>query len=164
MAWMRTYTDVGKNEGASGTFGQFIPGVKESQMLVPGKTGWLVGLRQSRKYRDSTGSPVYLQGYRTNLGLLNVSDVPAVVKLETRVADRPCETTLTIPEHGRKQLNQAVLTLCGWSENDLLEPKADIENFRVKVTTSSTGAKLFAWASLLDNLTTDPIFVRQIVP
>jgi hypothetical protein len=78
----RTYNLIGTNpwglpEGSS--FGQFVPGISESQAISYGEEGRLIQLTQ----REATS----LQEFRTNVALLNVTGGVVDVKVDLYRAD-----------------------------------------------------------------------------
>jgi len=128
----RTY-----NQGATGTFGQGIPGVPEIYGLQPGMVGLICGLHEN-------------EAFRTNVGFTNLSLEPATVAVTlfdaegTWLGDRE----YTLPPFGHSQpgrlfaevTDQAVTN--GW------------------LSVVATGSPILAYASVIDNVTGDPTYIE----
>lgn len=137
MATMRTF-----NDQATGTFGQFIPGQPQGGAIVQGQQARLIMLVQS----VSTTT-----GFRSNLGVVNAVGSTMVVKVDLYRGDGTLLGTQTVSlrpfEH--KQIDK-VLTLVTSAEV--------AEGYAVLQTTTQTGA-FFAYASVIDNRSGDPIYI-----
>lgn len=137
VASSRTY-----NDDPSGTFGQYVPGVPLGDAVVPGRSATLIGLSQSATART---------GFRTNLGLVS-----------------GCDFTITVDV----ELYNAAGTLLG-TRSYALDAFESIQVDKIfdKVTTggvasgyavvssSSTEALFFAFASVVDNSSGDGIYI-----
>jgi hypothetical protein len=147
----RTYNLLGQNpwglpQGAS--FGQFVPGLDETEAIASGQEGRITHLTQ----RPAAA----LDGFRTNLGIVNAKGTPLDVRIEFYRADGTFlgkkdggETNL--PAYGFRQLNEA---FGAWGE--LADGYAI-----VKPTTA--GGALFAFATVIDNhVSGDPVFVPAV--
>jgi hypothetical protein len=124
----------------SGTFGQTIVGVPVDRAATPG-TGQVGALRM---FVDS------VQGFRTNLGVTNVSRVPTTVAVEVFTADgapAPGESSLTLelPPFGMTQVNDLLGRLTG----------GDHEGLIIRVGVVSDQGAVTAYASTVDNTTND---------
>lgn len=124
----------------AGTYGQTIPGVPVSDAAVPG-TGQAGALRM---FVDQ------LDGFRTNLGVTNVSGVPTTVAVEIFTADgQPApgspSFTLELPPFGMTQVNGLL---------DRLEPGVR-EGLIVRVGVTSAQGAVTAYTSTVDNTTND---------
>ena len=144
----RTYNLVGPNpwglpQGAS--FGQFVPGLDETEAIGYGQEGRLIHLTQ-RPSGD-------LDGFRTNVGIVNASAIPIDVRVDFYRADgtwlgKRDGSDTNLPPYGFRQLDQA---FGAWGT--LADGYAI-----VKPTTA--GGALFAFATVIDNhVSGDPIFV-----
>lgn len=141
VASSRTY-----NSTPTGTFGQFIPAIQYSQFIGRSATAakTILSLQQVAQSTD----------YRTNLGLVEGSGEPAEVLLSVydnanrKLGEIP--VSLMAGEH--RQLNAVLAT------NNISLPDGRIE---VEVT-SATG-KVTAYASVLDNKTSDPLLVSPVL-
>jgi len=133
----RTY-----NETASGTFGQFIPQFAAADAATVSRPGTLVQLAQSTA-RD--------HGRRTNIGVINASDVPTRVAVRLYAASGQLLATRAVDlgAFGAQQLNDTFQGLVG---SDLAGGSAEVVPF-------AEGAAVHAYASVVDNLTGDPVFV-----
>jgi len=134
-AWARTYSD----RGASGTLGQFIPAFGASD---------LIGTRGAIFQGLSDNAAV-----RTNMGFVNIG--PAAVNFTVSVFRNDGSLAGTqgfgIGGTSAISLNGLIRTITG----------GELTEGYVTVTPSSGGA-IYAWASYVDNLSTDQTFVRPI--
>lgn len=144
----RTYNLIGANPwqlpvGAS--FGQYVPGWEESAAIGYGQEGRLIHLTQQ--------AAASLDGFRTNLGLVNATAGPVDVRVDLYRADGTWlgkkdggETNL--PAYGFRQLNEvfgAFGTVAdGWA----------------LVRTTTPGGRFLAFATVIDNHSSgDPVFI-----
>ena len=138
----RGLTAVGRtyNDTPSGTFGQLVPGVDISAdgVLRRGTVGHLLQLEESGA-----------EGRRTNLGLVNTGQAPAVVELrffdEHGLLIGVLEEQL--PAFGNIQLNRVLRSVSG----------AGLSNARAEVRVESSIAGVIAYAASVDNQTGDPV-------
>ncbi len=133
----RTY-----NQLASGSFGQFVPGTPSAQAVPFGREGRLVGL-----FHD----PNPTRGFRTNLGLLNTS--PAPISVEVRFHG-PLGTpfgvrVVELKTYDFVQLNKVF---------ELITQER-VDGGYLRVRTLTTGGAFLAYASVVDNITGDPIYI-----
>ncbi len=136
----RTY-----NQTPSGTYGQFMPGLTASDSLTQGVIGVLPMLAQG-------------QAYRTNAGIANLS------------ASGDCSVRFRVVGPTGAQLGNAVTLTAGagrWVQRDYLLTAAsagsqDVASATVEVTTP--GCTAWAYASVIDNATGDPVTVPVQVP
>ncbi|GBC80741.1 hypothetical protein HRbin09_01987 [bacterium HR09] len=143
LATSRTY-----NALEAGTYGQFVPVLGLSQALLAGEEGRLLQLSHN---------PALTDGFRTNLGLLNPT--PAVVTAQLRFYRGDGiligELAQDLQPYEFTQLDK------------VLERVTDqpVEDFYLVVSCNPAGARLFAYASVVDNRTGDAILVPlQKVP
>ncbi|MGE5234762.1 MAG: DUF5719 family protein [Acidobacteriota bacterium] len=132
----RTY-----NLTARGTFGQFVPAVAVSRAAVSGDEIHLAAL---------AGSQDRSRGFRTNLGLLNLSALPVTFVITLSKAPQGVVGQLepTLAPHEWRQLDDVFARVSS-------PPAAGFA--RVGVTTP--GARFLAYASVVDNVTGDPALV-----
>jgi len=126
----RTY-----NQGASGSFGQYLDGIDPLQALDGGQSADLPQLREDT-------------GFRTNVGLLNTSDSNAEVRVELFDGSGNLLTSYT------KNLSPGILQ----QENQPFSSHAhrsDIQRGSARVVVLS-GNGVVAYASVIDNQTQDP--------
>ncbi|MCU0292601.1 MAG: PKD domain-containing protein [Thermoanaerobaculaceae bacterium] len=137
----RTY-----NELALGSYGQFVPGMSRAQAVVSGQQARLIGLFHE---------PSLAAGFRTNFGLVNASSAPISVEVSFRRSTGGSIGTRVYDLKALefKQINKVF-------EEVTSEPIA-AGVLLVKVTT--TGARLYAYASMVDNVTGDGIFIPAVV-
>jgi formylglycine-generating enzyme required for sulfatase activity len=140
MISSRTYNDL-----PSGTYGQFIPGLPAEEALVAGQTARLVQLSES---------PDTESGFRTNVGLFNVSDVPITVDVALAKGDG---TMLATPTYALApfEYKQVDRIFKGLTDDTLGD------GFAV-VGTETPNGRLVAFASVTDNRSGDPIYIPQV--
>jgi len=129
LATSRTY-----NDAPSGTYGQFIPGLGSGALQAGGTPVRLLQLTRNA-------------GYRTNVGLVNLADTSRGFDLTFHGADGAVvgSRSVTVPAEGFLQLEDPVGT--------------DLPDGWATVTPSSGSGSYFAYASVVDNRTGDPVFV-----
>jgi len=139
-ATSRTY-----NLTPDGTFGQFIGGTTSSDIFVTGLDATIIQL---------TASPTGEDGFRTNLGMVNLEGEPTTLDIDLYLAD---------------------LTYLGRVSTSL-EPFdfKQIDNIFARVTTENVpdgiaivrarflNSRYLAYASVIDNHTGDPIFIPAL--
>jgi hypothetical protein len=138
----RTY-----NQTSEGSYGQFIPGFPYSSFV--GKT------------TDAT-KPQYLSlqqiasstAYRTNLGIVEGSGAPATVegRLFNAAGQRVHTFTINLGPAEHQQLELA----------KIYTPQ--LPNGRVEFHVTSATGRITAYASVLDNVTSDPLLVFPVQP
>lgn len=143
LATSRSY-----NALENGTYGQFVPVLGLAQALLAGEEGRLLQLSHN---------PALTDGFRSNLGLLNPTSGVVTAQLRFYRGDGILigEITQDLQPYEFTQLDK------------VLERVTDqaVENFYVAVSCTPSGARLFAYASVVDNRTGDAILVPlQKVP
>ena len=139
MVTSRTY-----NDQPAGTFGQFVPGRSVDRAIAYGSTGRLLMLSQST---------VSTQGFRTNLGLVNATGSTITVEVDTyRGADglHLGLKSYSLGPFKSIQLNEFL-------KNELAA--GSIDDAFALVRTTTPGGVFFAFASVIDNRSNDPIYV-----
>jgi PKD repeat protein len=137
----RTFTETG-----AGTVGQFIPGVPASSAADPAATGHLIHLSSSA----TPGS-----GSRTNIGFANPGGTP--MTLSTRVVSaegallQSFTTTVNALGHTQERLSAHV-------------PDDDRRGMSAMVSATGPNDRFFAYASVVDNRSGDPIFLPATAP
>lgn len=137
MATSRTF-----NQAASGTYGQFVPGQPRYRAIAYGQVGRMIGL-----FHD----PGLAVGFRTNVGLVNASPGPISVELKfikangVRIGTRLVEL---LPYEFR-QFDRAFEEVTG----------GVVDGAYVTARTTTSGGKFYAYASMVDNVTNDAVFV-----
>ena len=128
----RTY-----NDSASGTFGQYIPGDPSSAAVADGERALLLQLTRNT-------------GYRTNIGVTNVTQHQIGVTVDLFAADGATlgQRTATVPALGHVQLDDV---LAGLIFGDIADAYAVVRG-------SDAAAAFFAYASVIDNVSGDPIY------
>jgi hypothetical protein len=135
IAWARTFSD----RGAAGTLGQFIPGFAAGDLIGP-QGAILQGLSEN-------------PAVRTNVGLINTSSAEAAINVKvfsgggTLVGER----TYSVAGGGALQIGRIIRDITG----------ADLSEGYL-IVTPSVGNAFYAWASYVDNISTDQTFVRPI--
>ena len=133
----RTY-----NQTPAGTFGMDVPRLRADEAIEDGRTGVLMHLSQSA----TPGA-----GSRTNLGLVNAGSDPIDVKVELFSASASLLGTLTVHLRGMEpvQLDRVFARVT----------TADVPDGVVRVSTTTPGGRFFAFASVVDNRSGDPVLV-----
>ncbi len=133
----RTYT-----RSTDGDLGQVIPGVPMARALRAGDTAFITQLAHS---------PERTLGQRSNLGLVNAAELPIVVSIELVAADgnRLGRREITLPALTHRQLNDVLRPLSGDT----------LAGVHARVSTMTAGARLVAYASVVDNSSGDPIYL-----
>ena len=126
----RTY-----NEGAAGTFGQFLPGVAIRQTMTSGQTGVLSQLANNA-------------AFRTNVGFINLGDEQ--VQVRVKVFDGMGA------ELGTR--NIAVGPGAWKQQNDIFGAvgAGPVDNGYATVEVLTDGGEVWGYASVVDNATGDP--------
>jgi len=146
LATSRTYNLLasGNPLGLPGgsTFGQYIPAVERTAAIDFGEEGRLIQLSHSTA---ASG------GFRTNIGLVNITSASLDVEVELYTAGGALLGTVpvTLPPFGYQQLNRVFSLVTGGSVDD---------GYAVVRTTTELG-RFLAYASVVDNLTGDPIAI-----
>ena len=149
IAASRTYNLLGEGNAlglpSGSTFGQSIAAEAEDRVILKGEQGRLIQLSHS------TASD---RGARTNLGLVNATDQDVRIKTELFTADGESLGSFsnTLPPYGYKQINRVFANVTAHDVED---------GFAVLKTTTDNGA-FFAYASVVDNLTGDPIAISAM--
>jgi hypothetical protein len=135
MIGSRTYND----QGASGTYGQSIDGIQTTNAF-----GVLNQPRLIQLVRNAA--------YRTNLGFVNVLASPLALSVHVYAGTDGApigswSRTLQPYEH--------------YQENNILQELAagEVEDAYAVITTSTETGRYFAYASVVDNRTGDPMFI-----
>lgn len=136
----RTY-----NLTSNGTYGQFIGGTPLDKAITSGETGVLIQL--SERFTDD-------QGYRTNIGFLNPGGLPVTVDATYHTGDGTLldSQSYSLEPYSAVQMNRAYASATA----------SDVDDGFIVLSTSSQGG-FFAYASVIDNRTADPIYVPAIV-
>ncbi len=133
----RTY-----NQTDSGTYGQFIPAIPASAFAGTGTTLSLQQLAQSA-------------AYRTNVGLVEGSGNAAnvIVRFYNATGQKLAEETIALAPFEHQQIDSM-----------LARHDVKIDDARLEVEVSSSKGTVAAYASLVDNVTSDPLLVTGVVP
>jgi subtilisin-like proprotein convertase family protein len=134
----RTY-----NASATGTFGQFLPGVDESQSLTSGQTGVLSQLSKNADFR-------------TNIGFVNLGTSSCSVRITLRntagiAVGSP--VTVSVPPDSWRQDNDTFQSAGAGSHNDAY----------ATLQVLSSGCEVWGYASVVDNRTSDPTTIPMTV-
>jgi hypothetical protein len=137
----RTY-----NQTTDGTYGQFIGAALESRAIAYGEEGRIIQLTHNRA-RDT--------GYRTNVGFVNCTSRSITVEVDFYTWEGILLGTKTyvLSPYMFIQKSKIFGTVTG----------GDVSDGYVVVRTLSTGGKFFAYASVVDNQTGDPIYIPAVV-
>ena len=137
MASARTYAVA-----AAGSFGQYVSAMEERDAISTEAPRRLIMLRQS-----ASGS----QGFRSNIGLVNVTELPAEVDVELHDASGALLGTMSraLGAFESVQVTAVLRTL-------VAQP---VDDAYAIVRVATAGAKVLAYACLIDNRTNDPVFM-----
>ncbi len=137
FATSRTFT----SDGEGGSFGQYVPVVPLDEATGADGSAELIQL---------TGTPG-TPGFRTNIGILNVTDAPIDVTMVITAADGGELGTVSVSLDALeyRQLNEV---LSGLGQGPIGDACASL-------TTSTPGGSFLAYASIVDNATGDAILI-----
>jgi CHRD domain len=137
VATSRIFLDL--RPSGKGTFGQFVPSVKRAN-----------GLRRGVMTQLSNQSDLS-SGSRTNIGFFNPNPTAVTVRLELRGADGTLlgQNTLTL-----QALSQQQSSIAGYFSGIV-----DLSNAQNLTLSIDASAPVDAYASVVDNVATDQIFV-----
>jgi formylglycine-generating enzyme required for sulfatase activity len=129
----RTY-----NDHPDGTFGQFVPGYAESELLGTGETALMMPLHQNA-------------GFRTNIGFASISDAKTdlVVTLYDGNGTKLGTVPWTLEPRGYAQVDRIFTRVTA----------ASVENGYAEITSGTAGAAYMAYASVTDNKSGDSICI-----
>lgn len=133
LATSRTY-----NDSAAGTFGQFIPACEADAAAEPESGYVLLQLAESASYR-------------TNVGFVNATggELDLEVELHAASADLLGAVQATLRPYEMRQIS-----------NIFAEVTAqEVEDGYAVVRTVTDGGRFFAYASVVDNLSGDAVFI-----
>jgi len=138
----RTY-----NQLPTGTYGQSVPTIPRAQAIAFGQDARLIALSHD---------PTLAAGYRTNLGFVNASPAGIRVEAEFYLAAgvHLGEKTYDLMPFEFRQIDKAF-------EQVTADP---VDDGYIIVRTTTAGAKFFANAVVVDNLTGDPTYVDAAIP
>ncbi len=138
IATSRTYTKDSKG----GSFGQFIKGYKKSEALKKGETGYITYISSK-------------EGYRTNLGFVEVSGKEAVVEINIHDLEGKIlhvgPITRALKPMGFIQIND-ISSFYNYDYEKYYGPAS------AEIKVYGEGA-VFAYSSVIDNRTNDAVFV-----
>jgi hypothetical protein len=125
-------------EGAGN--GQGIPPITDDDTLVFGEKATLAGLSDS-------------QETRTNIGLVNLGETAITIRLDLRNEDgeRLALRSMNLGPRESTQLNAPLRAAAGG---------ADVQAGFAKIWTVTHEGRFAAYASRIDNLSNDPVFIR----
>jgi hypothetical protein len=129
------------NTTANGTFGQFIPAIPFSQFVGQSSILSLQQIAQS-------------SAYRTNLGLVEAAGEPASVLIH--VIDNSGHELARVPQNLLPGEHLQINNFLQVNGISLTDGRLEVE------VTSSTG-KVTAYASVVDNVTNDPLLVSPVL-
>jgi hypothetical protein len=140
LAVSRTY-----NRTDEGTYGQFIGAALEGEAIGDGQEGRIIQLSHNRS-GDS--------GFRTNVGFLNCTGSTAAVQVELRTSEGELLGSRSY------SLGPFMFT----QKDRIFEEvtTSDVADGYVVTRTTTTGGRFFAYASVVDNRTGDPIYIPAV--
>jgi hypothetical protein len=133
----RTY-----NETKNGSFGQHVPAFADSEAIPAFRQATIPQLSQSVSGRE---------GFRTNIGVVNAGQTPIEVTIALYRADAvPVGTVaVSLRAYEMQQLDHIYTRFVS----------AAIEDGYAVVYTNTPDGRFFAYASVIDHFTGDPIFI-----
>jgi len=139
MASARTRTDAG---AGAGFYGQYIEAMDGAAAAAGGQEIRLIQLESSA-------------AARTNIGLVSTCGIPATVDVGLSLADGTPAGSLSVELEPFEsvQVNDAFSSLGGG------QPPVTADDAYAVVTSATPGAAFFAYASVVDNGTNDPVFI-----
>jgi hypothetical protein len=137
----RTY-----NLTTGGTYGQFVGGVLNPTAIHAGQEGRIVQLTHNR------GSNT---GFRTNIGFVNVEDTATTVevRLYTSGGSFLGSRSYTLSAYEFRQIDKIFQQVTG----------GDVDEGYAVLSTPTAGGAFFAYATVIDNRTGDPIYVTPVI-
>ncbi len=129
---------------AQGTFGQFIPAISFDRFV-----GRTTNPQQSN--RLSLQQIAQSPAYRTNLGLVEAAGEPATVRVQVfnNAGVRLDDNSITLQPGEHRQIDQYLATR-----------GLTLADGRIEVEVTSETGRVSAYASVLDNATSDPLLVE----
>lgn len=127
-------------EASGGSFGQALPGLGPEDGFSEGRTGCVMGLRENEQWRS-------------NLGLVNPGSTDSRVRIRLfdasghQIGDA---LERSVPSNGWKQIDR-VLQVAEAGEQDLAYALIDV---------LSSGSVIWAYGSVVDNITGDPTTIE----
>lgn len=137
----RTY-----NETPDGTYGQYIGGALEAQAIQQDQEGRIIQLTHNRANN---------QGFRTNVGFLNCTslNINVQVRLYSWNGSLIGTRTYGLEPYMYTQIDRIFEQVT----------QSDVSDGYVIVETFTPGGKFFAYASVVDNRTGDPIYIPAVL-
>ncbi|HVN33015.1 MAG TPA: PKD domain-containing protein [Thermoanaerobaculaceae bacterium] len=148
VATSRTYA-----QSLSGTYGSFVPAVARDNAIGLGQDGRLIGLSHD---------PSLAAGFRTNVGLVNANEYPLTVEADFYLADGTLLGTASY------ELKPFEFRKIDRAFEQFTRERVEDGYAVVRITFGAGGqpvegaAKLFGYASVIDNITGDPSYVPAI--
>ena len=126
----------------NGTFGQFVGGVISHTAVQTGQEGRIIQLTHNR----STTS-----GFRTNIGFVNATNSQVTIQVALYQADGSYlgTKTYTLAPYEFRQINKIFQKVTS----------GDVDDGYAVLSTSTTGGAFFAYAAVIDNRTSDPVYI-----
>ncbi len=137
----RTYNLI-----ADGTFGQFVGGVLSPTAINAGQEGRIIQLTHNRSS---------LSGFRTNIGFVNAGGSPITIDVRLYAADGSFygAKSYTLDPYGFRQVDKIFQLVTG----------GDVDDGYAVLSTPTAGGAFFAYATVIDNRTGDPIYVTPVI-
>lgn len=136
----RTY-----NQTANGTYGQFVPAVTPEE-------GTGIGERPLQVLQLEQSSPQQASGYRTNVGIFELSGNAATARIEVLVPDSKVALTREVPLLPNQFVQIPLRDLLGGGS-------ASTYNVRVSVKVIGGSGRVGAYGSVIDGKTQDPTYI-----
>jgi len=140
-----TVTSRTYNATPSGTYGQFIDAVPESAAITEHQEGRLILL----SHRRSSSS-----GYRTNIGFVNATGSKLRLDAALYLADGTHLGTKAydLDPYEYRQVDKIFQSVTS----------SDVDDGYAVLSTTTSGGRFFAYASVVDNRTGDPVYITPV--
>jgi len=145
-AGMAAFTSRTFNQTPGGTYGQFIGGVLESTAIRAGEEGRIIQITHNR----SSSS-----GFRTNIGFVNATGSSLTLRIDLYTSEGTYLGTrsYTLAPYEFRQVDKIFEKVTG----------SDVADGYAVLSTDTSGGAFFAYASVVDNRTGDPVFITPSV-
>jgi hypothetical protein len=134
------------NQGPDGTYGQYIGAATDDDVFDLGRDATLIQL---------TSSPVTDTGFRTNIGLVNLEAETIAIQIDLFEADVTYlgRVTTTLQAFEYDQIDRVF---------HQVTDQVIADGFAI-VRATSANSRFLTYASVIDNLTGDPIYIPGLV-
>ncbi|MGQ9495208.1 MAG: hypothetical protein ACUVRY_02970 [Thermoanaerobaculaceae bacterium] len=158
LVWSRTYDKRTAEDGTVSTFGQAIPGIPWYYYIDPHRQAQGLNKVVFSGIREDAG-------FRTNIGLVNLSDRLTTLEVELVLYDaqgtKLKDLGVALQPLAHLQFNQAVKSGLFGLEEDLAFGTLEISVKAWRSSAAEPTPALLAYVSRVDNVTNDAVFLEQ---